>query len=104
MSNFDKTNKEFRAHWNMGREAARNAAIKLNELVRLLHDENPDWTISKIANQIWVKNEELDGFTRKTIYNNLDEENRKLIDTRFQQQKEEENNVIEESGVTLHPN
>lgn len=100
-NNFEATNMEFRAHWNMGREAARNAAIKLNELIRILHDDNPEWSISKIANHIWVKNEELDGFTRKTIYNNLDDENRQLIDARFQKGQ---NNVLEESDVTLHPN
>ena len=79
---FEDANHEFRAYWEMGRDAARNAAKKINEMVVILHKQNPKWSINHIANTIWVKNEDLEGFSKQTIYNNLNNENRQLIDKR----------------------
>lgn len=98
---FNDVNKHVRAHWQLGREEARQVAIHINKLVNILHKEHNDWSINKIAHAIWAANEDLEGFSRKTIYNNLNDENRILIDTRFQKGK---NNVLEESDVMLHPN
>ena len=77
---FNDVNHEVRVHWDMGREAARNVGIKLNELVNILHKEHPDWAVSKIAHAIWAANEDLEGFSRQTIYRNLNEDNKALLD------------------------
>lgn len=83
----------------MGRHAAKNVEKRLNELVALVHKEEPEWSINKIAQQIWVANEDLEGFTTKTIYNNLDESNRMLLD--HSKQNRNRNKFPEESVVTL---
>ena len=70
---FTNVNNHVRFNWEMGRHAAKNVEKRLNELVALIHKEEPEWSINKIAQQIWVANEDLEGFTTKTIYNNLDE-------------------------------
>lgn len=98
---FTETNNKVRNEWEVGRKAARNVAKNLNELVAIIHKEHPDWTIKKIARQIWIANEDLEGFSTDTIYRNLNDDNRALLDTRFQNQKR--NNVLEQSGLTSNP-
>ena len=72
--------KELKAHWNMGREAARNSEIKINNMVSTTHQQYPDWSINKIAQRIYIKNQELEGFSTRTVYRCLNEENRQLLD------------------------
>ena len=98
---FEHASHEFRAHWNMGREAARNAAIKINDMVSTSHQQYPDWSINKIAQRIYIKHQELEGFSRQTIYNNLNDENRQLIDSRFSENRKK---VLEQSVSMLEPN
>lgn len=94
---FNQDSREFIAHWNMGREAARNAAIKINDMVSTTHQQYPDWSINKIAQRIYLKHQELEGFSRQTIYNNLDDENRQLLNqTKPLGVKHNRNNVIEQ--------
>ena len=64
------------------------------------------WLFTKIINTIWTKHEHLEGFSKTTIYRNLDESNRKLLHNNSIPHgiQKSQNNVIEESGVTLHPN
>jgi hypothetical protein len=76
---FSQTNIKVRKDWELGRTAARNIANNLNKMVEILHVEKPDWTINKIANQIWVMNSDLEGFSKRTIYNNLDADNKQLV-------------------------
>ncbi|MGE5634008.1 MAG: hypothetical protein ACM3VV_02135 [Deltaproteobacteria bacterium] len=94
---------EFRYHWEEGRIAAEKAGKDLNEMVSLIHKEFPEWSISKIAKKIWIDNEDLDGFSQRTVYNNLNENNKALLDPSFQNNAKK-NNVIEESIATLQPN
>lgn len=96
---FTNVNNHVRSNWEMGRHAAKNVEKRLNELVALVHKEEPEWSINKIAQQIWVANEDLEGFTTKTIYNNLDESNRMLLD--HSKQNRNRNKFPEESVVTL---
>lgn len=94
---FNQDSREFIAHWNMGREAARNAAIKINDMVSTTHQQYPEWSINKIAQRIYLKHQELEGFSRQTIYNNLDNENRQLLNqTKPLGVKHNKNNVIEQ--------
>jgi hypothetical protein len=95
---FEQASKEFRAHWNIGREAARNAANKINDMVSILSKQYPNWSINKIPQKIYIKHEELDGFTTRTIYNNLNESNRMLLDSSKQERKKK---VTEQSVETF---
>ena len=109
---FNRDSREFTVHWNMGLEAARKAAIKLNDMVSGLHQQHKDWSFTKIAKTIWIKNQELEGFTTQTIRKKLDEDNLKLIDSskyhpsqsleELRQEKGElvQNNVMEPSVPT----
>ena len=106
---FNKDSKEFCVHWDMGREAARKANIKLNEMVSGLHKQHENWSYTKIAKTLWLKHQHLEGFTTKIIRKKLDENNLKLIDSSKQhpptpkveqEENEEENNVIEHCGPT----
>lgn len=99
---FDKTNHELKAYWEMGREAVRNVGIKINELVSILHKEHKDWSVSKIAYTIAAANDSLEGFSRKTIYNYLNNDNKALLDPGKQNQKQ--NNVLEDGGEGFHHN
>ena len=76
---FSQTNIKVRKDWELGRTAARSIANNLNKMVEILHVEKPDWTINKIANQIWIMNSDLEGFSKRTIYNNLDADNKQLV-------------------------
>ena len=93
---FTNTNNKVRNEWEDGRKAARNVSKYLNELVEILHKEEPDWTLKKIARQIWIANEDLEGFSTNTIYNNLNEENRQLVD-KSHSSHTSRNNVLEQS-------
>ena len=90
---YKQLREEFRYHWEEGRIAAEKAGKDLNEMVSLIHKENPEWSISKIANKIWIDNEDLEGFSKNTIYRNLNDDNRTLLDG----SKQNRNNVIEQS-------
>ena len=102
---FNRDSREFCVHWDMGREAARKANIKLNDMVAGLHEQHPDWTFTKIAKTLWLKHQHLEGFTLGTIRQKLDDNNQKLIDSSKQhppkpkeEEEEEDNNVLEHSG------
>ena len=82
----------------MGREAARNVSININELVSILHKDHPDWSINRIAHAIWAANEDLDGFSKTTIYDNLNNDNKALLDMTKQNNKKKI--VIENSVLT----
>ena len=64
-------------------------------MVAIVHNDNKDWSIKKICDYIAGRNDDFEelGFSSRTIYNYLDEENRKLIDERH--------NLIEESYRTI---
>lgn len=94
---FEITNHELRAHWQMGREAARNVGEKINELVSILYKEHNDWNVKKIAYTIAQKNDDLEGFSYKTIYSYLDNDHKALLDPAKQNREKSQNNVLEES-------
>lgn len=100
---FDKINNDVRSNWEIGRAAAKHVGKKLNQLVALVHKEEPEWSINKIAQQIWVANEDLEGFSKQTIYNNLNDENKQLLQI-TQKQPKKRNNVLEERFTTLETN
>ena len=65
-------------------------------MVTIVHTDNKDWSIKKICEYIAGKNDDLEeyGFSSRTIYNYLNDENRKLLGPRGR--KMIENNVTEE--------
>ena len=81
------------------RNNLKNAYDDMNTMIRILHEDNPGWSIKRIIKQILLENEDIIGISERSIYNHLDEQNKALIDTRFQNK----NNVLEDSGATLHP-
>jgi IS30 family transposase len=113
--------KNLRQHFGVAHQEVEKVKEKVNELVVLVHNDNKDWSIKKICNYIAGKNDDLEhlGFSAKTIYRYLNDENRQLIDSkRYKRQKGDtaskesqalkdfretkgntmlENNVIEES-------
>ena len=100
---FSKASHEFKAHWNMGREAARNSENKINHMVSISHQQYPDWSINKIAQRIYIKCQNLEGFSTRTIYNSLNEENRQLLDLSHSSHTNRKK-VLEQSVATLQPN
>ena len=125
---FEFTNQELRRHVKLANSEIDNVKDKVNELVVIVHDDNPHWKLKKICAYIAGKNDDLEeyGFSARTIYNYLDEQNRKLVDKRYQSQRKpkpienqpsksleklrnekgtiEQNNVMEQEGEGFHPN
>ena len=98
---FTEENSIVRSHWEIGRTAAKNVANHLNKLVEIVHREEPDWKINKIAQQIWIANEDLEGFSKDTVYRNLNDEHKALVRKYDQKQEEQQqNNVLEETFLT----
>src|SRR5215211_6241866 len=127
---FEFINDKLRQHVKLANDEIDNVKDKVNELVVIVHDDNLGWSLKKICAYIAGKNDDLAeyGFSARTIHNYLDDENRQLVDKRKQrvggekpkpleyqpsksleelrQQKGiiEQNNVMEESGESLHQN
>jgi hypothetical protein len=106
---FNRDSREFCVHWDMGREAARKANIKLNDMVAGLHEQHPNWAFTKIAKTLWLKHQHLEGFTPQTIRKKLDDNNLNLIDSTKkhtpkpkEEEEENDNNVLEQSGYNGH--
>lgn len=99
---FVKVNHELKAYWEMGREAARNVGIKINELVSILYKEHKDWNVKKIAYTIAAANDGLEGFSFQTIYAHLNDDHKALLDP--SKQNRHKNNVIEESDSIWNHN
>jgi hypothetical protein len=59
---FEKKNDEVRAYYLEKLETDRNLGIKIDELVDIVHEEHPDWSLTKIAQYICAENEDLDKF------------------------------------------
>ena len=91
---------EFRYNWEEGRSAAQKAGNDLNEMVKLIHDEYPDWGFNRIAKKIWIDNEDLEGFSRSTIKRYLDESNLQLLGLVDNSTGEEKIKDIEDSSGT----
>lgn len=91
---------EFRYNWEEGRIAAQKAGHDLNEMVKLIHDEYPDWGFNRIAKKIWIDNEDLEGFSRSTIKRYLDESNLQLLGLVDNSTGEEKIKDIEDSSGT----
>ncbi len=71
----------------------------LNDMVSILAEEHPDWSIKKIFKTIWIENEDIMGeigMSINSMYKNLDNRNRQLLDA--SKQNRIGNNVLEESG------
>ena len=73
-------------------------------MVAIVHNDNKDWSIKKICDYIAGRNDDFEelGFSSRTIYNYLDEENRKLIDTTKQKGKNSQNNVLVDDDEAFH--
>jgi hypothetical protein len=78
---FESINEELRIHFGTANNEIEKAKEKVNVLVVLVHNDNPKWSVKKICDYIAGKNDDLEdyGFTSKTIYNYLNEENRQLV-------------------------
>lgn len=100
---FEFINKELRQHVKLANNEIENVKDKVNELVVIVHDDNPDWSRKKICDYIAGKNDDLEeyGFSSKTIERYLTEENRnKLVDnsrdsSKSKKGKKLQNNVME---------
>src|SRR5688500_2756765 len=68
---FEQASKEFEVHWDMGREAARNAAISINKMVLFLHEHYPNWSINKIAPPLTNCNDNDKKIMNENEYNNF---------------------------------
>src|SRR5215208_6608094 len=123
---FEYKNQELRDQFNITQNEIEKVKEKTNELVAIVHNDNPKWSVKRICEYIAGCNSELEkfGFSARTIERYLNEENRQLIDSRysktkskyhqpssalegFRQEKGElievQNNVIEDEEDTRHP-
>ena len=120
-NDFEVINNELRQHVKLANKEIDNVKEKVNELITIVYNDNKDWSLKKICAYIAGRNDDLEeyGFSARTIHNYLNEENRQLIDTRKQREplfapsgsleklrneKGEiiQNNVLEQSGESLH--
>jgi hypothetical protein len=119
-NDFEVINNELRQHVKLANKEIDNVKAKVNELVTIVHNDNKEWSLKKICSYIAGRNDDLEeyGFSARTIHNYLNEENRQLVDKQKQrlhhqpsqsleelrQEKGtiEHNNVLEQSGESLH--
>ena len=71
---FERKNEEVRAYYVNYKECETELRDKINELVQITHEENPEWSLNKIVNFICVINEDLDGFSKTNVRDNVTEE------------------------------
>lgn len=78
---FEYVNQKLREHFQRSQDEIEKVKEKVNELVVIVHNDNKDWSLKKISDYIAGKNDDLEelGFSSRTIYNYLNEENRKLL-------------------------
>ena len=111
---FEYINQKLRQHFKLANREIDEVKDKVNELVAIVHKDNTDWPLKKICAYIAGRNDDFEefGFSAKTIIRYLNEENRKLIDTRKQRSQPSpslealrrekgelvQNNVMEQSG------
>lgn len=123
---FEYKNHELREQFNITQNEIEKVKEKTNELVAIVHNDNPKWSVKRICGYIAGCNSDLEefGFSARTIERYLNEKNRQLIDSRysktkskyhqpstaleeFRQEKGElidvQNNVIEHEEDTCHP-
>ena len=79
LTSYDKLKHLARYHWCEGRFQAKEFAKYINGMVIILHENNPDWSINRIAKQMWIDFQDLEGFSKSTIYNYLDDYNKRLL-------------------------
>ena len=77
-----KKNDEMRAYFVNFMEMRDGVGQKINELVIITHEENPDWTLNRIANFIYLANQDLDGLSKNEIYKKVTDENRIILDVK----------------------
>ena len=99
---------EFKTYFEKGINLLEEAKKRINIMVTILHEEYPDWSIRKIAYQIWLENEDIEGFSKDKIYRNLDEANILLLNPTKQNRKKvlgesvltNKHKILEESSTT----
>lgn len=84
---FAKKNDEVRAYYLSYKDSEYDLGIKVNELALITKEENPKWTLNKIANFICMVNQDLDGFSRSSVLKNVTEENKILLDVKVTKPK-----------------
>ena len=96
---FEDVNEELRRHFQLANREIDHVKEKVNVLVDILHKDNKNWSIKKICEYIAGKNDDFEelGFSTKTIYNYLNEENRQLIDTRKHKRQKGDSARLRES-------
>lgn len=83
-SDYKKESARFREAWIEGTKQAKIAHEALNRMIVILHEDNPDWSMREIALTIAIDHADLEGFSKTKIYNELSEENRRILqDTGF---------------------
>jgi hypothetical protein len=78
---YESESETFREAWNNGRIAAQQAHNSANTMVRILKQENSDWTLHKILSKIAADHTDLEGFSIQNLYKYLDKENSKMLQT-----------------------
>ena len=105
---FDLINDELRIYFDTANNEIEKVKEKVNELVVLVHGDNPTWSVKKICDYIAGQNSDLEslGFSARTIFRYLSDENRQLVDTK--KQKGKPSQTIEDfrnkKGIKLHNN
>lgn len=114
-SRWAKKNNEMRAYFINYMEMSDGLGQRINELALITHEENPDWTLNRIASFICIANQDLEGLSKRSVYNKVTEENRIILDVKkpkrnkslpsplleeLKQQKGEE--LTEEEETKLH--
>ena len=81
---YKEIKQEYRSFLKQGFKSFEEAHKRMNTMVEILAEDNPDWSIKKIAKQIIIESEGIIGFKSiQTIYNNLNEKNRELVDPKY---------------------
>ena len=101
---YKEIKQEYRSFLKQGFKSFEEAHKRMNIMVEILAEDNPDWSIKKIAKQIIIESEGIIGFKSiQTIYNNLNEKNRELVDPKYHH-KSKQPPAIKYDGLTLyHP-
>lgn len=86
---FEYINQKLREHFQLADKEIDKVKQHVNELVVIVHNDNKDWSLKKICEYIAGRNDDLEeyGFSAKTIYNYLNEQNRQLVDSRKYKRK-----------------
>jgi hypothetical protein len=81
VANISSKNKErYEEARNTLRTSLRESYEAKNVMVKILHEDNPTWSMNQIAKFITAENRDI---SVRSIYNHLDDENKELIEKKY---------------------